>query len=218
MPQRAAIPSRARAALPVVAVITGLLAAPTVAWAVWGSGEHPRIAATRVALADPEPRRPSRVDPIVEMPGSVILDDNGPVSRYGATGALERIDVELLATGGVVRAQAMVTDEGPLRRSIWRFTVVPEGDPVILRDALDAFYATQGWLTREPAPGEPKVLMTPSVLRDIPGQTPMMRAHYVRDRDLIRVDTYGTDSEAVEPVFNRLLAEQLAEYPPQGVN
>lgn len=209
--------ARARAALPAIGVSVALIVPPAAAWAIWGDGEHPRVAEQRIALPDPEPRRPARVDPLVRPPGEVLLEDAGPVTRYAATQALEKVDVALYLTGGVVRAQTITAQEGGLRMAVWRFTVNPDGDPAALKEAIDSYYRTRGWLSLPPSENRPAVLMTPSVAKDVPGQTPMLRAHYVLGDDLIRVDTNAAGPEAPEPAFDRLLDTQLAAYPPSEV-
>lgn len=204
--------ARARRAVSLAVALTALVAAPVAAWALWGSGEHPRLASVAVTLPDPEPRRPGRIDPLIELPGTVVLKGNGPVTKFGASGALQESDVQLLATGGAVRAQAVIADDGPVRTSIWRFTLLDGADPAVLREALDGYATTLGWLAR-PAPAEITVRQTPSVLRPIDGQRPVLRGHYLRGQDLIRLETSGPTGSLVQTAFDQSLREQLTAFP-----
>ncbi|MGH3516418.1 MAG: hypothetical protein ACRDQ7_03185 [Haloechinothrix sp.] len=200
----------------VVALLVVLVAVPATAWAAWGSGDEPIRERPTATLPDPEPRRPARVDPLIDIPGRVVLNAEGPPEAFSTVGALEELDADILASHDAAHVTVVVTARDGLRRGIWRFSVQDGAAPTPLKDSLDATHQSQGWVAGNSPSADVTVLMTPSVIEHIPGQTPTIRAHYVRGRDVIRVDTYSTGNDDVVGPFNQLLSEQLAAFPARG--
>lgn len=208
--------SRAREIAITVALLGTIIAPPAAAWAYWGDGSNPRVAALPVTVADPDRRRPYRVrqpDPIVSVPGAVVLDEQGLPEHLHAVGALSDAEFDMVMSSGMARAQALSTTDGDLSRSIWRYTARDGADPSALLRRFDRFFQINGWASDDQAGGRVRVWLSPP--QDLAGPDPSatIRAHYVRGRDLLRVEAHGKDRGSVQAAWENLLTAQLDRFP-----
>ncbi|RZQ62138.1 hypothetical protein [Amycolatopsis suaedae] len=195
-----------------VAVLLVVAAIPTAAWLAWGSGASGEPPLPPTSQADPAPRRPGpEPDPLVWPRGTQALKYKAAVTdKKGAELFTGDERMELTRTG-VVTVQVLRTADGTFNRTIMRLTVRDGASPAAARDALDAIYAAGGHSLRKPSP--PGVLVRGYAIAA--GQpTTSYHAHYVRGRDVIRVEVAGTVLDPVDPAFAELLAEQVKAYPP----
>lgn len=187
------------------ALVTALILAPVAALVAWGT-------AGPVGLTDQDPRRPQRVDPIVQPSGRVVLEQAG--SLPGLAAAIGAPDVAVLHRHRVARAQVVITMHDGLRRAVWRFAAPAGADPAAVRDDLTGGLREHAGLPAASASAGVSLLMTPAVRRPSPGAVPTMRAYYVHGRDVIRVDTYRVSGGAdVATAFTETLNDQLAAFP-----
>jgi hypothetical protein len=194
--------ARARRAAPVVAVLALLAAVSGVTWAVWGDGS--RFEKTMQA-ADPTPRLPYLVDTnvLVRLSGHVVFDRDGPVERFARGNVLTPAEMEIVEEGGVTDAEATITLEDGVTLGLWRFSVRDGASPWGLFGALDGLYAA----------GRHELVKTahPDVLLRRSGNT--FHAHYVHGQDVLRIEGYGENGDAVTAHVLSLLDRQVERSP-----
>lgn len=208
--------ARTRGTAVTAALLGALTAPPAAAWALWGDGTNPRVAALPVTIPDLEHRRPYRVrqpDPIVAIPGAVVLDERGLPEHLHALNALSDAEFDMVMSSGGARAQALSTRDGDLSRSVWRYTARDGAHPRTLLRRFDQFFRANGWEGSDRLGGRVRVWQSPQLDMAGPEPAATVRAHYVRGRDLLRVEAHGKDPQSVEAALESLLTAQLARFP-----
>lgn len=189
----------------IAALVVTLILLPVAAWAAWDT-------AGPAELPDPDPRRPLRVDPLVQPAGRVVLEQIG--SLRALAHAVGAPDIAALGRHRIGRVQTVITVRDGLRRAVWRFTPPAGAHPAAVRDDLTAELRRRAWLPAAAPNGGVAVLMTPAVRRPDPGAEPAMRGYYVRGRDVIRVDAYRVAGDGdIAAAFVETLDAQLAAFP-----
>ncbi|MQA11519.1 MAG: hypothetical protein GEU98_23805 [Pseudonocardiaceae bacterium] len=205
---------RAGRAVGVVCTLLVLLAVALAGYLAWGDGSNPVYTKYHVSTPDLEPRRPEPVtppDPLVRPAGSIVMDRDGRPGDFFGKSSLTKREVWLLVRNGVAQMQAIITKDRGTTRAVWRFTVRDSDDPRRARDALDELYERGGYQVRPTRhPGvRVRRIANPADQRDITAY----RSHYVRGRDVLRVEVYGANAPVVESAFRRLLDKQVDAFP-----
>lgn len=204
---------RARRAAPVVAVLALLVAVSAGAWAIWGDGSGVGYASEVVTTPDPTPRLPyvEIVDPLVDPPGDVAFLKTGRRDDFKRDTLLSEDELEIAEANGVAKIDARVTrqKDGTVL-GVWRFTLQDGANPFTAMDELDGLYKRGN---HQLVPSADDVLLRRFINED---QTAVYHAHYVRGRDVLRVDGYGPNStDEVMDLLKRQLAHAPAEAQPK---
>lgn len=217
----AAAPTEAANAAPaaigrrgVLISLGGLAAAATAAWAIWGNGSDPDIAALRITWPDPDPRRPyPSVPPIplVRPPGSVLINLTDTPAAFIANHNYSPAEMDVLAKAGIAQVTALATRDGPIVFGLWVLTVRDRAVPTTVLSQANQFYASTGYSLTQ----QSDLLWTWNFPVRQPGTTlNMFGAHYLRGRQLIKLEAYGPDATATQQAFNSLYDSQLRAWPP----
>lgn len=202
--------ARVRRAAPVVAVLALLVAIGAGAWAVWGDGSGVSYASDVVTVPDPTPRLPyvEIVDPLVDPPGDIAFIKTGRRSDFTRASLLSADELKIAEATGVAKIDARVTrqKDGTVL-GVWRFTLRDGADPFTMLDEIDSHY-DEG--LHELVPSADDVRLRRFVNED---ESAVYHAHYVRGRDVLRVDGYGPN--ATDEVM-KLLGRQLAHAPAEA--
>lgn len=191
-----------------------LIAVAVAGYAAWGDGASPVLAKYTVTEPDLNPRRPypaTPPDPLVRPPGKEILSKSRRPNEFINNSSLTRREVVLLVRKGVAKIQTVITRKNGVTLAVWRFTVRDRSDPRAARDALDGLYA-QGGYTTLPTHHQGVLVRRIANPLDQPELT-SYRSHYVRGSDVLRVEAYGRQQQAVDEAFHALLDEQTDKYP-----
>ena len=204
--------ARARRAAPLVAVVVLLVAIGAGAWAVWGDGSRIGYASEVVTTPDPTPRLPyvEVTDPLVDPPGEVAFAKTGRRDAFDRGSLLSADELEIAETTGVAKIDARVTrlKDGTVL-GVWRFTLRDGANPFDTLDGLDGYYSRG---RHELIPSSDDVLLR----RFVEDGGAIYHAHYVRDRDVLRVDGYGPSAtDEVMKLLDRQLAHAPAETRPE---
>jgi hypothetical protein len=197
----------------VVLVHLLLVAVAAGAFAVWGTGADPSLTSRQVTVPDLDPRLPDNPEtrPLVRPPG-VLVTDTASIRSGVSPAVLPAAEADVLTDAGVVVVHAYVTLSDGVTQGLWQLSVRDGDDPHAALRAVDELYATGGW-TSAPTASRGVLVRAQTPARDRPYAG--YRAHYVRGRDLIRVEAYGTDQARVDHAFAGLLTRQLAQWPPR---
>lgn len=185
-----------------------------VGYVAWGDGANPVLARYTISEPDLDSRRPYRVtppDPLVNPPGERVLAKSSRPPDFLHNSSLTRREVFLLVRNGVAMIQTVITRQGGMTLAVWRFTVRDASDPQDARDAVDGLYAHGGYQAMRTRHPDVMVRRIANPL-DQPELT-SYRSHYVRGRDVLRVEAYGPDGRAVDRAFQALLDRQLDAFP-----
>ncbi|MCX2948573.1 hypothetical protein [Lentzea sp. NEAU-D7] len=205
--------ARARRAAPVVAVLALLVAVGAGAWAVWGDGSGNAYASDVVTTPDPTPRLPyvESTDPLVDPPGDIAFKKTGRTEIFERDTLLSEDELEIARATGVAKIDARVTrrTDGTVL-GVWRFTLRDGADPFAALDEFDGLYKRGN---HQLVPGGDDVLLRRFVHED---DSAVYHAHYVRGRDVLRVDGYGPSAtDQVVDLLERQLARSPAEAEPE---
>ncbi|MET9226979.1 hypothetical protein [Lentzea sp. NPDC003310] len=203
----------ARSAVPVVAVLALLVGIAAGAWAIWGDGSRIDYASEVVSTPDPTPRLPylETEDPLVDPPGDIAFAKTGRRDAFEHRTLLSSEEFAIAGAVGVAKIDARVTrqPDGTVL-GVWRFTLRDGADPFIALDEFDGLYKRGN---HQLIPSSPDVLLRRFLNED---QSAVYHAHYVRKRDVLRVDGYGPNAtKAVAELLDRQLAHAPAEAPPE---
>ncbi|WP_189156581.1 hypothetical protein [Lentzea pudingi] len=204
--------SASRAA-PVVAVLALLVAIGAGAWAAWGDGSGNAYADEVVTTPDPTPRLPyvEAVDPLVDPPGDIAFAKTGRPAVFERDSLLSADELEIAEATGVAKIEARVTrQKDDTVVGVWRFTLRDGASPFTALDELDALF---GRGNHQLIPSSDDVLLRRFVNED---KSAVYHAHYVRGRDVLRVDGYGPRAtDQVMELLDRQLAHAPAEAEPE---
>ncbi|HWE91459.1 MAG TPA: hypothetical protein VG317_18510 [Pseudonocardiaceae bacterium] len=200
-----------------VLLTLGALAATAVgAWAAWGDGSDPASAALRITWPDPDPRRPYQQVPpipIVTPPGSVLINLTDTPSAFITNKNYSPAEMTMLTKAGVAQVTAVGAQDGPIVLGIWVLTVRDGVDPMSTLRQANNFYSTNGY----PMTQRATLLWAWNFLVRKPGGTlNVFGAHYLRGRQLIKLEAYGTDPAAAQNAFDSLYDNQLRAWPPDS--
>lgn len=194
--------ARARRAAPVVAVLALLTAVSGVTWAVWGDGSR---LATAMEAPDPTPRLPYVEDThvLVKPPGHVVFERVGPLTKFAGSNVLTPAEMTIAEEGAAIDIETTITREDGVTLGVWRFTVRNNASPWGLFNALDGLYESGNHESVETA--------HPSVSLRRSDNT--FHAHYVRGRDVLRIEGYGENGDMVTERVMKLLNQQTKRSP-----
>ncbi|WP_132875686.1 hypothetical protein [Tamaricihabitans halophyticus] len=183
-------------------------------YAAWGDGSDPILAEYHVTEPDLDPRRPEPItppDPLVTPQGKVVQDETGRPPVFLDGGALTEAELRLLVRAGTAQIQTIITRDHGLTRAVWRFTVRDSSSPERVRDLLDEHYDKGGYHPSSTQEGGVLVrhIADPADQRGVSAY----RAHYVRGRDVLRVESYGRQGSTVGEAFYQLLRAQTKQFP-----
>lgn len=194
--------ARARRAAPVVAVLALLTAVSGVTWAVWGDGS--RFAAALEA-PDPTPRLPYVQDThvLVTPPGHVVFERVGPREKFSDSHLLTPTELKIIEEGAAARVESVVTRDDQITLGAWRFTVKDGVSPFGLFSAMDKLYENGSHVRVDTAHADVFLRRRDNAFH----------AHYVRGQDVLRIEGYGKDGEAVTAEIMKLLDRQVERSP-----
>lgn len=194
--------ARARGAAPVVAVLALLAVISAVAWAVWGDGS--RFAAA-MAQPDPTPRLPYVQDThvLVTPAGHVVFERVGTLAKFADSNLLTPTEQKIIEAGQATRIESVITRDDQITLGAWRFTVKDGVAPFELFSALDKHYENGGHKRVETEYED--VFLRRSANS--------YHAHYVRGQDVLRIEGYGKDADAVTAAVMELLDDQVERSP-----
>jgi hypothetical protein len=195
----------------VVLVHVLLVAVAVVAFVVWGTGADPALASRQVTVPDLDRRLPDNPETLTLVrPPGVLVTDTASIRSGVSPEVLPAAEADVLTGAGVVVVHAYVTHEDGVVQGLWQLSVRDGHDPHAALRAIDELYATGGWA---PAPTASRGVLvrvqTPARGQPYAGY----RAHYVRGRNLIRIEAYGTDRARVADAFAALATRQLTQWP-----
>ncbi|WP_153028473.1 hypothetical protein [Amycolatopsis sp. YIM 10] len=203
-----------RSVVVTAALLVVLAIPPTAAWLAWGSGANPDRDVQPIELADPEPRRPGPPPlPLVTPPGDLLIDRASQLSSLVSYQLFSPEELEELVATGVAVAHLRMTRENGVNLLLSRFTSRDDAEPEVTKEALDGIYAAGGHRRVEPAPAGVTVRRFTEA-PDAP--TVSYHAHYVRGRDVLRIDASGEGGlvgEKIDQAFGALLGEQTKAFP-----
>jgi hypothetical protein len=189
-------------------------AAATGAWAIWGNGSDPAIAALRITWPDPNPRRPEQLvppTPLVHPPGSVLINLTDTPATFVANNNYSPAEMDVLAKAGVAQVTALATQNGPIVFGLWVLTVRDRAIPTTALSQANKFYTNTGYSLTQ----QSDLLWTWNFPVRQRGVTlNMFGAHYLRGRQLIKIEAYGPDATATQRAFTGLYDSQLRAWPP----
>lgn len=194
--------TRARRTAPVVAVLVVLATVCGVTWGVWGDGSR---FAEAMQTADPTPRLPYVVDTyvLVKLPGRTLFDEEGPLDEFTDRDVLTPSEVKIVEEGPVAEVEGTIKIEKGVTLGLWRFSVREGESPWELYDGLDGLYRLGNHLAVDTT--HPNV----SLRRN----ENTFHAHYVHGQDVLRVEGYGDNGDAVADQIMKLLDRQVERSP-----
>ncbi|MGA6162813.1 hypothetical protein [Amycolatopsis magusensis] len=204
-----------RSVVVTAALLVALAVPPTAAWLAWGSGADPEAVVQPIELADPEPRRPGPPPlPLVTPPGDLLIDrGSSKLSSLVTYQLFSQEELDKLVATGVAAAHLRMTRDNGVNLLLSRFTARDDAHPEVTKEALDGIYAAGGHQLVTPAP-EGVTVRRFTEAPDAP--TISYHAHYVRGRDVLRIDASGEAGlvgEKIDAAFGALLGEQTGEFP-----
>jgi hypothetical protein len=153
--------------------------------------------------------------PFIELPGDEVLNRSLPIQEAVAAKQPTEKEAALLQSVGVSDVASYVTEEDGIRYGIWAFKIGEGGNAADVLNAMDQMYQQAKYELVDNANG---VLVRKKSPTDQDTRT-VMRAHYVTDGYMVRVEVYDkdpatADSAKVESEFNDLLPKETDEFPP----
>lgn len=193
---------RARHTTPVVVVLALLAAVSGVTWAVWGDGSR---FAEAMRTPDPTPRLPYVVDThvLVTPAGHVVFERAGSQEKFAESDLLTQNEKKIVEQEQVTRLESVITRDDQITLGVWRFTVEDGVSPSALFSALDTLYSDGGHDRVE--------TKHPDVFLRRKGNS--FHAHYVRGQDVLRIEGYGENADAVTAQVMTLLDQQVERSP-----
>jgi hypothetical protein len=173
-----------------------------------GGGTSQEQTKEKTSTKPPPPDIPE--GPFIELKGEEVLNRSVPIAQAVADKQPTEQESALLQSNGVTEVAGLVTEEDGLRRGIWAFKLGDGADPNAALNAMDQLYQAaqfelvsndNGILVRKQSPTQE----SPDTV---------IRAHYISDGYLVRVEVYGKDSANVEAEYTDLIAKETDKFPP----
>lgn len=149
--------------------------------------------------------------PFVKLDGKEKDNKNIPMEEAVRGKVPTEQEAALLQTQGVSSVGMYVSTEGDLVRAVWGFTPAQGKDPKALLTVLGQYFTKGGHTEMSGVPAGVIGLTKPA---QDSGTRTAFRAFYVADGVVLQIETYGSDEAAARKAFDKILADQVAAFPP----
>lgn len=201
----------------VVLTLATLVTIAAGAFLFWGDGSDPAAVAQRITWPDTAPRRPYQempATPTVRPPGSMTINVTGDPEAFLVGNNYPPAEMRMLAEAGVAQVTEIGTSSGTVTLAVWVFTIRDGIEPSATLRKINTTYLNTGYtITKRSGSLSRWHFVAKQPNATITGYG----AHYLRGRQVVRLQGVGANAPEVQRSVDDLLARQLHDWPPDPV-